>query len=678
MIKHSVFIKIGAWFAALYILYSIAFIAVIILSQHDRYNELQYKRASAYSRVGRILLKDGDTVELNDRLQAAADDYEIGFYVIRKANEELFSQYNSASLKTRVENIFKEKHEEGIDESASLTRFLIRENGFTLEIGFESSLWFQARAYISEESSNILKDIGFVLILVISIVLYAFRDFRAILGRLRRPGFDRTDLNLAHSSETMTLIQGLKGYQESSNALVKENALLKGQVLPALQNELRSHEHSPFEFGCTLVRTDINNFTSVFSGEKRGIFMDIINDFFVGVAHIASRYGGFIYEFIGDEVIFYLKDDDHANAAAMALSAVRDINLLAEQFNLKTEQQHSFSFKIKSSLSHGDLRFGPQVNGYSLAGTPLIETVRMLSHIHEKSSNTVLFDDSVFERVRDLASSEEFGLVTLKGISEPRRLHRYLEHQPLRRQLTTDLSLTTFYRSDENICEILDWLCKNYELMDQKKVVSLLGGFQSYKVPEVSLKIQSSYVRFMDLLLEMREGYKTEFALSALVSAARNLFPPNAFSGPVRERMLRCLNAKTRRVLANTVDVFIELDPGAGEDIFDRLIDHDDNRITGNALVKQAKRELNKKTLRRLKTLLKSPSPFYRASAIYALTEIASHLKQLDEVAYRTNSELQRLLDQAAREARHENPMIQRQALRLAEKTSRQELARVA
>ena len=89
--------------------------------------------------------------------------------------------------------------------------------------------------------------------------------------------------------------------------LENENLLFKNQVLPALRKELESGQQAPYEFNCTLVRVDINNFTQIFSNHDRTEFMATINEFFVGVTHIVSRYGGFVHELIGVKCSFILK-----------------------------------------------------------------------------------------------------------------------------------------------------------------------------------------------------------------------------------------------------------------------------------------------------------------------------------------------------------------------------------
>ena len=669
MMKRSVFLKIAVSFVSLYVIYT--FCGYNLFQFYDRAKEQSFRVASNYLNMGRILLQQQNVEDLSFRLDDAMKAHEIGYYLVRKNGEDVVFA-SAAGADDPV--VFANTPEEGSFESKDYRHLVIHEGDFVLAVGYKTSLISYAKNFWELYMGSILKDLLFVSILVLGLVLFSFRDLISILKGLKTRNINRADATMARSRETFTLIQGFKGYQQNVAALTRENQVLKGQVLPALQNELRSGKTPPYEFTCTLVRTDINNFTSIFSSQDRALFMGVINEFFHGVTHIVSRYSGFIYEFIGDEVIFYFKDDDHSNSAAIALSASRDINRLAEQMTERVEQDYGYSLHIKTSLSSGTLRFGPLVNGFSLAGNPLIETVRMLSHVHEKSSNTILFDDTILERVGTLSTSKELGIVMLKGLAKSRRLHVYQAHVPLsshlRQETLEHLDLVSHYRSNQDICEVLDYLKLHFRSLKRETLVKLLSTFHTYYVTESPIEIRQSYLNLLELVLTEgktsgAQDDSTAFGLTSLISAASHLFPPQALNGRLREGLLECLKVENSRVLANTLDVFAQLDPEAGETIFDDLIHHGNNRIAANALIKQGKRDWNRKVSRNLQTMLKAQSPYYKASALYALGEIAKHLKTTDEVAFQSDLNFQSLLENSAILASHANKMVRRQALQM-------------
>ncbi|HVK61509.1 MAG TPA: hypothetical protein VM432_08165, partial [Bdellovibrionales bacterium] len=449
---------------------------------------------------------------------------------------------------------------------------------------------------------------------------------------------------------------------------------------PALRKELESGKTPPYEFGCTLGRADINNFTAIFTGEHRAHFMGSINEFFIGVTHIVSRYGGYVHEFVGDEVLFYFKDEDHENSAAIGLSALRDICDFANELSERTQSEAGYDFRVKSSLATGILRFGPLVDAFALAGPPLIETVRMLSHVHEKSENTILFDDLVQERTSFLCRSLSDKVVMLKGLQGARRLHRYQAHTPLSLHLrqgeATNIELTTFYRSDDEICEILAFVRDNVDKLPSQHLNKLLSLFKRYRVTRSSTNVRRSYLGLLENFVEKVQTNSSEenhFLLATLVAAASHLFTAQDMQGDLRVKMLECLKVESRRVVANTLDVFADLDPMAGEQIFQDLMQLNDNRIAANSLVKEGRRAWDAKTARKLDRMLTVQSPYFKASALYALGEIAVHQKKSDPVAFAADDRLEKQLAQLPKFAFHANLMVRRQALKAIEKCDRTE-----
>lgn len=683
MKKQSVFLKLGLAFSAVYVLYSAVFFVYYTDAAYQRMIKRSFEQASGYLRIGRIILRDGDVVDLTERLSEGLRAHDIDYFLIRKSGEDL-AYANDAGANDPIE--FPAFGPEGMYETDTYRHFLIQEGPFELFVGYKVSRQKYLWMFFERSRELILKDIFFVSAFVFFLVLYSFRDLRGLVKLLKSRGVKRADLNFVNSSETLQIVEGLRGYESKIESLADENDLLKGQVLSALQKELWSGSKPPYEFSCTMVRTDINNFTQIFSGEKREAFMCLINDFFVELTHIVSRYNGFVYEFIGDEVIFYFKDLDHLNSAAIAISVVRDINRLADTINERTEVESGFSFRVKSSLAHGIVRFGPLVNGFSLAGGPLIETVRILSHVHSKSENAVLFGGEVNEKISFLCRTRESQIVMLKGLAGARRLYSYEAHVPLahhlRQELLDQVSNANFYRSDGEICEILDYLNINYGRVERTLSLRLLSLLRTFKLTKTSIEVRISYVDLLrKLLLECGSKHDegVSYVLASTVAAAPSLFSPQDFVGGLRSALLSCTRSENRRVLANAIDVFAELDPLAGEAIFTDLFRHADNRVLANAIIKEGKRNWSSRVATRLRRMLAARSAYFIASGLYALGELAQYLRGEDPVAFHADRDLQGLIERIAKYAVHPNQMVRRQAFKAMAKAGRRsELSRIA
>lgn len=667
MNSKSVFFKIGMSFIVIYGFLTVLFSSVQLWRHLDRINENNIRTASNYLKIGRILLKDGEVQDLMTRLDESVETRQIGFYYLTRGREEI-AYSNAAGTDDNL--LFADLNQEGSYETEYYRYHLIVENGFKLIVGHKTALWAQVSAFFSAELENILKDIGTVTVCTILLLLYSFRDFRTLIAQMRRRGVNRSDLEIARSSETLTLVRGIKGYEDSVDHLKKENLLLRGQILPALQKELHSGRMPPYEFGCAMVRTDINNFTSIFSNHDRTEFMSRVNAFFIEATHVVSRYKGFVYEFVGDEVIYYFKDEDHENACAIALSAIRDINAIADRFHSESSQKEGYSFKIKSSIAFGTLRFGPLVNGFALAGSPLIETVRILSHVHEKSDNIVIFDEKVADRVGHIAATKPFGVVMLKGLSAVCRLYVYQGHVALTNHLRQEnpdrFAMVKYYRSDRHLVEVLQYIKGRWLELEKEDVLSLLAGFREARATQSSTEVRSVYVDLLEGIKREVSGRKNEsaeFILAVVISSAACFFNQEDLKGRMRELLLDCLSLKSRRVVANVIEVFSELDPTAKESVFDEILNSTDNRILANLIVKEGKMDWSNKARRQLNDLLKTSQAHHRASGFFALGEIGRYLKEEDEVAFNADFEMQRFLKLSERAVADSHPMVRRQAI---------------
>jgi class 3 adenylate cyclase len=668
--KLSVFVRSALIFTSLYLGYMVVLTTIDADKQYRVDLEKWVNSAATFSRFGEALLKQGDAMELDDRLSLALAAHQIHFYLIRQDGRDVFYG-NEAGPEDRIMFV----NQPGTYSNENYRYIVSQVGDFQLIVGHKTSFKAYMGFFWNELGRDKVIDLFLEIFGFVGIMLFSFRDLRSILKRMTERGATRGDLALAKSSETLTLVRGLQGFENQAQALKTEKDTFRSQVLPALRRELESGKKPPYEFACTLVRTDINNFTQVFMSEKRTEFMGAINDFFVGVTHLVSRYNGSVYEFVGDEVLFYFKDEDHNSSSAVAISALRDIHKLAQRLNETTEEK-GYSFKIKSSVAHGLLRFGPLVDAHALAGPPLIETVRMLSHVHEKSENTVLFDESMTDSVSELCRSTKQQVVMLKGLKGARSLVTLEAFTPLSLHLrqadANSLKNATYYRDDDDVVEILNFVKANYGKIESSELNLLVSLFRQYSVAKTSPEVKRAYV---DCLNELSHAHdhneKDVYLYASLVSAANHILSDKEWAGEVRASMYGCLTHPNRRVVANALDIFATFEPEAGEKIFTELAKSGDNRIEANSLVKEAKRKWQKKNAQWLKTMLKAPSPYAKASALYALGEIAKHFRETDEVAFSSDAELQSLLEQIPKLCEHANAMVRRQALSAQAKAGR-------
>ncbi len=468
----------------------------------------------------------------------------------------------------------------------------------------------------------------------------------------------------ALSAEAEVLKRGVEGFELAVGNLKKENQVLGAQVLPSLKTEIQSGKKPPYDFDCTLVRTDINNFTHIFNNHPLEEFIETINEFFVECSHIISRWDGLIHEFVGDEIIFYFKDEKHVNSFTAALACVNEITRAADRIHQRTLAQRGYGFRVKSSLAHGKIRFGRFLNGYSLAGAPLIETTRILSHVSEKNENSIHFDFSNMAKLHEDIRFEDSFRATLKGMPGERRILRYLGHSPVREAWGKSSGWHPRfhdYRSDEDLCYWLNRIAAR-DVQDEQ-IAKFLSSF-------VVTRSDSAVTAFALEAIEDRIETTTapDRTLANLASALRSLVPLDQVSMELENVLATLLQSSDSRVVANTIESVEHFKMARLSNAARRLAYSEDNRVAANALVLHGADEVSKPVIQRLKKLLASGNPTYVSSAIYAMGEIARKLRARDLVYFSTQSDFLALSQSLSQHAKSTDLNVRRQCLMAAEK----------
>ncbi len=480
------------------------------------------------------------------------------------------------------------------------------------------------------------------IILSFFIFIFTARDLLKIVRVVSTKGVQGLHGISSMSKEAEILMQGLSGYQETVDRLKQANRVLGAQVLPSLKSELQSGRQPPYDFACTLVRTDINDFTKTFHSRPQDEFLATINEFFKECSHVISRYDGLIHEFVGDEIIFYFKDERHINSFTAALACVHEIGNVAERIHGRTSKENDYNFRIKSSLSHGIIRFGPLLNGYSLAGASLIETSRVLSHVSEKSENTVHFDSRCLPLIDWGVEFEEAFRASLKGLEGERLIYRYLGHRSIE-SLIADSGRETVraihaYRDEESFLKILKHVVQNPESHIVPDAMNLISKVVFTKGSEHYLKELES---ILSDAFDLRGAFDAQPVrlLATLVSAMPKLIPPMSFNSKLGAILEKFSEHPDPRVVANTIEVMQEFRDTGYASLNRKLLKSDNVRIVANAIVYLGKIELTKEVVKEIKNLLDSGDLVKAGAGVFVWGEIVAFHLHRDAVYLRTHTE---------------------------------------
>lgn len=665
--KSSISSKIAFSFTPLHFIFGVCVLLYFSVVAYNGLAKRDRALASLLQVVSKESLQPSNIIELGLAFNKAIDDGLVDFFILRK-NGIILVAGNAAGPDDNIHFI-----EESTTESFRFPSYELHtvQNGqYHLDIGYKRSYMAFLRGYFQGQVVSIIFQLAMVALIVFGVSRRNISSLINVSRRFLTKGQSRGDRTQGESKESSIILKGIRGYEEKISSLSAEHSLLKNQVLPSLRKEMALGKEPPYSFACTLVRTDINNFTSICDTYGLEHFTIVINEFFDGVSHIVSRYNGLIHEFIGDEVIFYFKDEDCESSAATAITALRDINRLADRIHEKTTGTFNYPFRIKSSLSYGTMFFGKRVDGFGISGEPFIESKRILSLISEKEENTVLYPEAVKKKIELIVRDRFWKTVELTGMSEPRVLYSYLSHPPISWLLMArnveSFARLSVYRSDDDIRTIFRFLHDQYAVVPIDLTLQLLAQLKAFKVTQDDQDVQDSYLQLVGKLQELAstDAGETARVLSSALMLAPCLFSVDAFRTRAKPVFIACLEVDDRRVIANVVEVFSQLDTGATDRVFQQLIERTDNRIAANALVKEGRSQWSRKVARRIRAMLKNSDPLFNASALYAIGEIALYLRHEDHASYHANDELQTFIRRAEVLSTNSNQLVRRQAMR--------------
>lgn len=683
------------------LIYALLWSPLFFYFTHERnYSSRSQERAQNvfnYIKLGYTLFKheDREDIEqLSRSLNEALAAHQIDFFIV-KNHETLISSGS------RNKNVHPEAFPYEINKLTYRNDFAFSatsRRGYFIGIGIDKSKnLYLEWLFLYEKQSLITELVAFV-VLCITIIGYFFKDIRQIINALSSHGYKHFGDIKTKSKDSEIILRGLKRYADSVNTLAGQNSILSTEVLSALKTELDSGLTPPYMFEASLVRTDINSFSSICSTNPVEPFMNIVNEFFSETCQIISRYGGLVSRFIGDEVIFYFRNNDYrgmeagavpnwttqgkdnpearalsadlangpSNATGIALSAIRDINKLSERFNTKTQVEHGYPFVVKSALSAGRFRFGRLVNGHDISGCALVESVRILSHINERTVPVVLFNSLLEPNLPLVFITQKHDKAELKGLIGLTELSAYLGHQPVESLLANlnpgTASLLTYYRNDDDIAAILNNLTTTWKSLPLNVLNIIFKTFRSYGLPTVTPIVKTAYVKLLaDILAEVNERNTEERfrIISSAVSICTNLIPKRDFDREFHDVIALAI-AEDARSAANAIDVLGYYETIDATQAF--LIKHKDNRVRANILIYLSIKHFTRKTYRPLERMLHSSNPKEIASAAYAVGEIMKTYNDRDPIFVSTNSTFAKFSKTLHSLVTHPDPSVRNQA----------------
>lgn len=637
---------------------------------YNRYVERQVGNSRNILYTSRIALQSNDLIEAIQLLSDSMDDGRIHFCRIQKNQEDVFT-CQSAGEQNSIE-IPTLGHQEVLNASDLEVRS-IDVGVYSVAVGFKKNKEFYRSNYLKERTFEQILDHS--LDIAIFIATFGVGLFAIILvgNRFEKRGVKRGLAKKSQFVEFDQITTGVSALEEQIEHFKIEREEYTHSIAPAILKEIKKGKQIPYDDQKIICRTDINNFTVVYSDKRtQEPFHKIVKKFLFDVESILSRYNGAIHDTQGDEAIYIFDDGSNSDQVKIAIAAIRDINKLAMEVSKETFKDLNHQFTIKSSIATGLVRFDYISRKRDFSGVPMVYSKRLLDHIIDKSKNTITLMEKDAQSLSNLGELVDRREVKFKGVSDLQTIFDFDPCIPFQKFLdpkdfSSLINNLRYFRSDEDLSLLMIFVRNTWRNTPREKIISVLNVLREFKLDSRSEELMLSYLNLLrDLLSEIPNSNELSksaaFILSSLIGVADRIFNPSVINDDTLELFYVCLTVDDR-IQANTIDALRNLRPNVKHQSIDSLKDTKNNRVAANLIVFHSVTKWDRHLEKRLQSLLSSKNSSQKASGLFALGEVGLIFKTSDLAAYKANRRLQRLIKRLPDYLFDESEMVQRQAV---------------
>lgn len=568
-------------------------------------------------------------------------------------------------------------------------------DGIQVVMGFRTGEVEYWKRYFAIALPQLTKDILTSIALILAVLFAAFADHRALKRISEKKNAHRGDHSAVFFSESQHLVTDIDALETSNLILKNKIHLLTSQVSPSVQRLLAAGREFPYSLPSAVVRTDINQFSDIVNSKVNSAvefsaFKIFVDEFFDRSGEIIGRYRGLVHDFVGDEIIYYFEDNVDRTASREAIAAIEEIHSIAADINKKTISSLGVPFAVKSAIAWGELIVGPKIEPLQIGGKSLIESVRFLSSLEGsmKFGGPIVYNHVVHEKLNGTVEDEMIFEKELKGIGA-QKIYRVRQVPALSSVLSATSSdifkQLRFYRSDHHVVSLMNYLSTNLRHLPYDRTQIILGHLNSIFLTYPSRDILESYL----LLLHQAKKFFSAgeqngaMVLSSVVSLAIRMVSKDFFGDRLKRELDDELFSQEPRLAAGVISVLNELDPNTESVVTIGAERSSSHRLAANALIMLSRkvntaREWKKVVGKPLQAMLCSNNNNRRASALFAIGEIAINMRIEDSIWFNGNELLQRLIANIPNNCKSLDAMVRRQALSALKKVGREdEIAKV-
>lgn len=597
---------------------------------------------------------------LMEMLDKARQMKQFDFFLLKKGDQVITFGNQTRNLASIDQNYTD--YGALLDDGKALFR-TIKIEDYSLTIGSHKALAPRFFAQLDSRKWILLSDIVGVGLLVLLIALFSLKDIRKLSFALEQG--DRAELRgiSSFSREGQALLSTTVGLHESQENLKSENYVISKTIGPAILDELKQNNKAPYTFSATLVRVDLNGYTQLFLEKNVDYITKVLNIYFQKAHDIIERYHGKVYQYVGDEIVFLIKDNKLYNSQLMAMSAIRSLFQEAQNIENSLSKSEGHSFKLKASFSHGDLRFIKLDEGFAYSGLPLIESVRMLGAVKEKNENTLIFFSQDLEHVHEFCEPKEEISMVFKGFANEAKLIQVQKMHSISQILSSQNKIEDiiYFRSNIELAELFSHMEKLFQLQNGLALQNILKNLKGLMTKDISPELIESYKSLLKVSLQ--NSQKTESlnqSAASIIMLAVQIIQKEKFDDDLKTILMSAMSINENRIRANALEVLGHYFPD--QDIYSEYLKLTPNRILANALYIEGKKKMKRYIRNRLEEMLASPDEHLVASSIWVIGELSQYYYTKDYASYLANPDLQFLIKKSNSFLTHENQMIRTRA----------------
>jgi class 3 adenylate cyclase len=359
------------------------------------------------------------------------------------------------------------------------------------------------------------------------------------------------------SSEGETLLRSTAAFEENLKQSQASEQKWASTTSPAVLHEIRKGTLLGTTFPALVARIDLNHYTEYFVGAARAQLENFLAKFFEASEEIIPRYGGLVYQHVGDEIIFHFKEDGGPRAQ-MALSCIRALFQEASAIHQRHQHDLKIEFTLKASIQRGELQFHQLHKDHGFLGLPLIETARILGVVKDKTKHTLLLPRDLSREGFHMGESKDSQLYALKGLGSEVFIEDFGFTLTLEQALANlDLPSAKNFRTDADFRQMFTWARSEWRKGNIEGLRQTLLLVQKVKVKKIEFE---SAQLILECIRECHQGLDSttlqnskDYASAMWLSLAVSFIPAGRAHKQMVELFSKYLDHPDQRVQAHAV-----------------------------------------------------------------------------------------------------------------------------